>query len=149
MVVSHTKVQSSDCAQCIHVERWSWCRFSLNKEVYLSLVWTKNHHNVHEAACHLPLFGECMPLWGGNIDVSMIRVSKWRHFIHLYGYIYKMYIMNLQPKVNWGITLLGVSIKSWHFWIVCQLKTMKLFREIFMNMYGWRSHLSYDTQNLK
>ena len=46
-------------------------------------------------------------------------------------------------------TIPGGLIKSWHFWIVCQLKTVKNFRKIFMNMYGWRSHLSYKTKNLK
>ena len=39
--------------------------------------------------------------------------------------------------------------KSWHFWIVCQIKNVKHFLEICICMDGWRSHLSYDTKNSK
>ena len=43
-------------------------------------------------------------------------------------------------------TISGVSKKSWYFWIVCQIKNMKYFRDIFIPMDGWWSHLSYDTR---
>ena len=46
------------------------------------------------------------------------------------------------------INVPGVSIKSWHFWIVCQLKTVKQFWTIFINMYCWKCNLSYNTKQI-
>ena len=47
------------------------------------------------------------------------------------------------------VSIPSVPEKSWHFWIVCQIKNVKHFREIFICTDGRRSHLSYDTKNLK
>ena len=39
-----------------------------------------------------------------------------------------------------------MSQKSLYFWIVCQIKNLKHFRDMFICMDGWGSHLSYDTK---
>ena len=54
--------------------------------------------------------------------------------------------MHIIPRVIPSVS------KKWHFWIVCQIKTVKHFREICL-MYGWLKVLiyhNYDTKkNLK
>ena len=42
----------------------------------------------------------------------------------------------------------GVSKKSWHFLIVCQIKTVTNCWKMFLCMDDWRSHLSYDTNKV-
>ena len=62
--------------------------------------------------------------------------EKW---IHAPGFhIFIFIISNV-----FRFVLYRVSQKSWHFWIVCQIKDVKYFWEIFICMDGWRSHLSF------
>ena len=45
-------------------------------------------------------------------------------------------IIIIPYKKNQLLPIPSVSKKSWHFWIVCQIKTVKHFRIIFICMDG-------------
>ena len=69
-----------------------------------------------------------------RVDFHSCRYFRDEIIIFMFG-IQNLYVCMIQEKLR--TTLYRVSQKSWHFWIACQIKTLKYFREMLICMCVW------------